>query len=78
MVDIYINSVFNDKIPDIYKKPQQDKWELLEGTNIHQVLEMLNLSHTLTLLMLNGRQASRDTVLADGDILKIFGVPSGG
>jgi hypothetical protein len=60
------------------KKPEKDSWELPDGADIHQVLEMLNLTGTPTLLVLNGRQGNPRSVLNDGDILKIFSVLSGG
>ena len=79
IVEIHIASVFHDKLPLMDKKPKVDRWwKLTDGTHIGQVLEMLNLAETPTILMVNGCQGNRDTVLADGDILKIFGVPSGG
>ena len=78
IIQIRIASALLGKIPDIDKDLHRDSWEMPEGTDIQQVLALLNLADTPTLLVVNGWQGVRDRVLEDGDTLEIVGVPSGG
>jgi sulfur carrier protein ThiS len=77
-VEIHISSVLHRKILPTGKNPGKDTWELPGDTRVRDVLEMLGLTQVPVVLMLNGHQGNRDSVLTDGDILKIFSVISGG
>jgi sulfur carrier protein ThiS len=77
-VEIHISSVLYRKMPGMINLPDNHIWELPDGTRIGGVLEMLGLAQLPTVLMLNKCQGNRDSILKDGDILKIFSVISGG
>ena len=77
-IELHISTILHEKLPDLDKNPVADKWDLSNGTNIRNILEMLNLSEIPVILMLNGRQGSENDILREGDILKIFGVLAGG
>ena len=56
-----------------------NRLELLEGTTVGQVMEVLNFPRRLNLLFLiNKVPADRDSVLTDGDLLHILPQMSGG
>ena len=78
MIEIHISSVLHEKIPDTGKNLSQDKWELAQGDDVQKVLQILKLDEIPTILMLNGRQADKNSILNDGDLLKIFAVLAGG
>jgi len=77
-VSIEISSVLHKSIPPVKKNLGGDSWDLSDATKVSDLLEKLNLPETGTVLVLNGRQCSRQHVLKEGDRLKIFPMASGG
>ncbi len=78
IIMLEVASILHQKIPPSDKNLRRDKWEVQEETTVAEVLEMLNLGHIPVILMLNGRQGQRDTILKENDVLKIFSAVSGG
>jgi hypothetical protein len=61
------------------KGPADYKWDLPEGTIVEDVLEIMNLSNRGTLIFLiKGDQATRKSILHDGDVLHIYPLMTGG
>jgi sulfur carrier protein ThiS len=73
-----ISSILHKKIPPSDKNLNSDKWDIPEGTSVTGILEMLNLTEVYTILVLNGRQGNKSSILKEGDLLKIFPAASGG
>ena len=78
MIEIKIASALHGKIPHSDKNPGGDKWDLPEETEVAHVLEMLNLTELPAILILNGHQTTKTTLLKEGDVLKIISAVSGG
>lgn len=78
MIEIQIPSLLHEKVPPTEKNLYGDKWEVPEETTVADVLEMLNLTNTAIITILNGRQENKGAVLKEGDELKIFSAVSGG
>ncbi len=78
VIELQIASILRQKIPPSDKDLGGDKWDIPEETSVAGLLEMLNLTHIPVILMLNGRQGNRDTILKENDVLKIFSAVSGG
>jgi molybdopterin converting factor small subunit len=59
--------------------PDDRRWEVADGADAGQVLEMLSLpADEALVLLINGRHAERNQTLKDGDILHIFPPIAGG
>ena len=78
MIELQVASVLRQKVPPSDKNLGGDKWEVPEETSVAGVLEMLNLTNIPAILVLNGRQGNKDTILKENDVLKIFAAVSGG
>ncbi len=79
IIEAKIFSTLRHYIPDSHRHLDGDKWDILEGSTVAHVLEMLNLPEKeATILLVNGRNADRDRVLNEGDVLHVFGPMAGG
>ena len=78
IIEMEISSVLHKKIPISDKNLDSDKWEVPEGTGTTAILEMLNLTDIHTILILNGRQGNKNSILKEGDLLKVYPAAGGG
>ncbi len=78
LIQIEISSALPLTIPVSGKNLTRDQWDVDEDTRIDEMLDILNLTNIPTLLILNGDVVSEDSILEEGDTLKIFPVVSGG
>jgi len=78
LIQIEISSALPITIPVSGKNLTRDQWDVDEDTRIDEMLDMLNLTKIPTLLILNGDVVNEDSILKEGDTLKIFPVVSGG
>ena len=78
MIEIKIASALRGKIPHSDKNPGGDKWDVPEETGVADVLKMLDLADLPAILILNGHQTTKTTLLKEGDVLKIISAVSGG
>jgi sulfur carrier protein ThiS len=77
-VEIRIAAILRNKISSSDKNLVKDKWDLPEGTKVDEILHLLNLTNSLTILVVNDRQVNKEVILRDGDVLKVFSAVSGG
>jgi len=77
-VEIRIATILRNKISSFDKNLVKDKWDLPEGIKVSEILQMLNLTNSFTILVVNDRQVNKETILRDGDVLKVFSAVSGG
>jgi sulfur carrier protein ThiS len=77
-VEIRIATILRNKIPSSDKNLVKDRWDLPEGTKVSEILQMLNLTNSFTILVVNDRQVDRETILRNGDVFKVFSAVSGG
>jgi sulfur carrier protein ThiS len=77
-VEIRIATILRNKISSSDKNLVKDKWDLPEDTKVAEILRMLNLTNSFTILVVNDRQVNKETILGDGDVLKVFSAVSGG
>ena len=79
IIEAKIFSTLRHYLPNSPKHLDGDKWDIPEGATVAQVLDLLNLPEKeATILLLNGRNADRDRVLNEGDVLHVFGPMAGG
>lgn len=77
-VEIRIANILRNKKSSFDKNWVKDKWDLPEGTKVSEILQMLNLTNSFTILVVNDRQVNKGTILRYGDVLKVFSAVSGG
>ena len=77
-VEIRIATILRNKISSFDKNLIKDKWDLPEGIKVSEILQMLNLTNSFTILVVNDHQVNKETILRDGDVLKVFSAVSGG
>ena len=77
-VEIRIATILRNKISSFDKNLIKDKWDLPEGIKVSEILQMLNLTNSFTILAVNDHQVNKETILRDGDVLKVFSAVSGG
>lgn len=77
-IELRIASILHNKAPALEKNLAGDKWELSKGTVVGDILQILNLTDTPTILVVNNRQVNKKTILKDGDLFRIFSAVSGG
>ena len=77
LIEIEISSALHITIP-ISGKNLVDQWDVHEGARVDEMLDMLNLTQIPALLILNGHVVNEDSILKEGDTLKIFPLVSGG
>ena len=78
IIEIKIPSLFRGDIPKANTNLGGDKWEIPEGSTVAQVLKILNLSEEGKVFLINSRQANKQRVLKEGDVLAIFPPIAGG
>ncbi len=78
LIGIEISSALPITIPVSGKNLTRDQWDVDEGTRIDEILEKLNLTEIPTLLIIDGHVVSEDSILKEGDTLKVFPLVSGG
>ncbi len=79
IIEIKIHSSFHRNVPNTEKKLDGDKWDMMEGTTVGHVLDMLNTPEKeATILLINGRAVNKDHIIEEGDIFAVFPVLSGG
>jgi sulfur carrier protein ThiS len=79
IIEIKIHSSFHKNIPSTEKKLDGDKWDMIEGINVEQVLAILKIpDKEAMLLLINGQAVNKDHLLDEGDVLAVFPVLSGG
>ncbi len=77
-IELRIASILHNKVPSSEKNLAEDKWELLEGTRVADMLQKLNLTNSPTILVINNRQVNKETILKEGDVFRVFSAISGG
>jgi sulfur carrier protein ThiS len=77
-VEIRIATILRNKISSSDNNLAKDRWDLPEGTKVSEIMQMLNLTNSFTILVVNDRQVNKETILRDGDVLKVFSAVSGG
>jgi len=77
-IELRIASILRNKAPDSEKNLAEDKWELSEGTRVADILQILNLADSPTILVVNNRQVNKEAILRDGDLFRVFSAISGG
>lgn len=76
-VKIYGSLSHSVSVPDSLR--EGDKCHIPEGATVGQFFEMLNVPRQLSLIILvNGKHASRENVLKDGDSLHMLLPMTGG
>ena len=56
-----------------------NKWQTREGATVEQVLQQLNIPEgEHPILVVNGRHATGETVLREGDTLDVYPLLAGG
>ena len=78
LIEVEISSALLVTLPVSGKNLTQDQWDVDEGTRIDEILDKLSLTEVPTLLIINGHVVSEESVLQEGDTLKIFPLVSGG
>lgn len=78
VIDLAISSVLHIMVPVSGKNLARDQWDVDEGTSIAGVLGLLDLTGVPTLLILNGQLVGDESILKEGDTLKVFPLVSGG
>ncbi len=77
-IELRIASSLHNKVPSSEKNLAEDKWELSEGTRVADILQILNLTDSPTILVVNNRQVNKETILREGDVFRVFSAVSGG
>ena len=57
---------------------EKEGWDLAEGTQVLQVLNLLQIEPIETMIFINGRLGSPHQVLYNGDVLSILPPMAGG
>ncbi len=78
LIEVEISSALHSMVPLEGKNLTRDQYDAPEGARVEDVLDMLGLTEIPTLLVLKGFVVPEDSVLEEGDALKIFPVISGG
>jgi molybdopterin converting factor small subunit len=66
-------------VPDSDRHLDGHKWDMVEGTKVGQVLDLLNIpEEEAKILLINGRHADRERALNEGDVLHVFPPMCGG
>lgn len=78
-IEIKVFSSLRNDVEPSDKRLEGDKWDVLEGTTVGYVLEMLRLSGRDDLILLvNGHHANKESILSEGDALSILPPIGGG
>jgi len=77
-IELRVSSILKNKVPSSKINLAEDKWELSEGTSVADILQVLNLPNSPTILVVNNRQVDKEAILRDGDVFRVFSAVSGG
>jgi len=77
-IELRVSSILKNKVPSSKINLAEDKWELSEGTSVADILQVLNLTNSPTILVVNNRQVDKEAILRDGDVFRVFSAVSGG
>ena len=77
-INIEISIVLHDLIPFSEKNLSMDQWEVADGSQVQDILDLLCLMDVQIMFVLNGGIACQKTVLKEGDTLRIFPLVTGG
>lgn len=79
IIQVKLFATLRHYVPNSDRHLDRDKWDIKEGATVAQVLEMLNLPEKeATKLLVNGRNADREKILNEGDVLHVFPPIAGG
>ena len=79
IIEIRIFSILRQYVPLSDRRLDGDRWEIPEGANVSQVLEILNIPEGQDMIILvNGRSAGMETTLHEEDVLRVFPPINGG
>ena len=79
IIEIRIFSILRQYVPLSDRRLDGDRWEIPEGANVSQVLEILNIPEGQDMIILiNGRSADMETTLNEEDVLRVFPPINGG
>jgi sulfur carrier protein ThiS len=78
LIKIEVSSVLQPLISVSEKNFSGDQWEVPEGTSAGAILDLLGLTQVPTMLILNKTAGTANTLLKEGDNLKIFPLVGGG
>lgn len=77
-IELRVSSILKNKVPSSKINLAEDKWELSEGTSVADILQVLNLPNSTTILVVNNRQVDKEAILRNGDVFQVFSTISGG
>ncbi len=79
IIEIKVFSWLRNHVQSFNNRLDEDKWNIEEGATVGQVMEMLHLAGRGDLILLvNGRNANKESVLNEGDVLSILPPIGGG
>lgn len=79
LIEVKLFSTLRHHVPDSDRHLDGDKWDVPEGATISQVLALLALpEQEAKIFLINGRRASPESILNDGDVLHVFPPMAGG
>lgn len=79
IVEIKVFSSLRNYVQSSDNRLDGDRWDIGEGANVGQVLEMLSLPGRGDLILLvNGHHANEESILNEGDVLSILPPIGGG
>jgi molybdopterin converting factor small subunit len=77
-IRIEISSVLHPLIPVSENNLSDDQWEVPERAHTGTILTLLGLDQVPTMLIVNKTPVTGKTFLAEGDVVRIFPMVSGG
>lgn len=79
IIEVKVFSSLRHYIPNSERRVDRDKWEVEDGASVEQVLKMLDLpDEEVRVLLINGRNAKKESILQEGDVLHVFPPMAGG
>ncbi len=79
IIEVKVFSSLCHYIPNSERRVDRDKWEVEDGASVEQVLKMLDLTdEEVRVLLINGRNAKKESILQEGDVLHVFPPMAGG
>ncbi|UCD87583.1 MAG: MoaD/ThiS family protein [Desulfobacterales bacterium] len=79
IIEVKVFSSLCHYIPKSERRLDRHKWDIDEGATVQQVLKMVGLpDDEVRVLLINGRNAKRENVLKEGDVLHVFPPMAGG
>lgn len=79
IIEVKVFSSLRHYIPNSERRLDRHKWDIGEGATVEQVLKMVGLpDEEVRVLLINGRNSKRESVLKEGDVLHVFPPMAGG